>query len=718
MAAFDFLCRPTRRGRARIRSRSRHATGVPSPGSSHDNWTFRKERGSRSGLAGGVARHAVAILAMAVMVAGTPGRGQAQDAPDTCKGLLFSTSEDYLNRGPAVPDGGPVISDGDLLAWDVSLGVRLCRRNEQLIRDFDIARVDLGLDAVWALDEQRSIIAFSTELDSPNKGQFTAGDLLFTDGGIIPNAALLAAFDVPRSLDLGLDAVTLVGEPERLRRLIAMARNGVFREVPERLPEVLKELNTDIWFSTEGTPPKVQQPLFIDGDLLSAQTGMIVRSHINLLPALPSGIPMRGADFGLDAFTPGLDPIENVPIELLSTEILGEARVAFTDGDVLQPGPSIYLRNIDLLKNFEPVTRDLGLDALHDDQGVVAECAPPSLTFVSDVEVGLIDPVSGLANWGSVTQRPFANWIRVQGSLPELSNCPDIANYEYRVEVDTGSGFPTLSQPGVVHPASQNWRRTVRPTPLTPCPIFRNDTYDSDALGWFAVTDYRLFDGCGDPPSLAVWDSSGAPDGTLARIRVVMREIGASSLTYASAPVSVKIDNDRLQAPSNLLPASSGTGDMWFDIFKTGEGSPLGDQCRIEGEGNPVVLDIKGRANDAHFWKYELRWSGGFVVGTHPVTLAADATEFDDGRPDLTATGTQPPAAIDVPLKTGFDLTAAYASVATAQGVPPDLPDVCGFTLYYWAWDRAIQLGFSPAINHFPHQHRYTWIPRSFCVTR
>lgn len=668
--------------------------------------------------AGRLARAGVAGLIVGGVVIGTSLSDAEAQRVDNCKGLLFSTEEDFVTRGAKPPDGNVVISDGDLLAWDVSAGVRLCRRNAELIQHFDIARVDLGLDAVWALDEKRSVIAFSTELDSPNKGQFGAGDLLFTSGGIIPNAALLTAFKVPRSLDLGLDAVTLVGRREGLERLIKLADQGQFRESPQKLPSVLKELNVDIWFSTEGTPPLIGSPLFIDGDLLSARDGVIVRAHTSLLPALPSGIPVRGADFGLDAFTPALDPIENVPIELLSTEIVGRARASFTDGDVLQPGPSVYLHNFDLLKAFEPVTRDLGLDALHGDQGNVAQCAPPALTFISEVEVGMIDPVSGLATAGGVTQRPFAGWVRVQGSLPEAANCPDLAKYEYRVEVDQGGGFPDLTQPGVVHPAAQNWRRTVRPTPISPCPIFRNDTYDSDALGWFAVTDYRRFDGCGDPPSLAAWRSTDAPDGTLARVRLVMREIGAAALTYASAPVAIKIDNDRLQPPINLLPASSGTGDMWFDLYRAGAAKPMGDQCKIDGQGKDVVLDIKGRANDAHFWKYTLTWSGGLIPTEKPITTAADATAFDDGRADLTATGTQPPAANDVPLKLGFNLSTAYAAAATASGLPPDLPQVCGYTIHYRAWDRAIQMSFNPPHNSFGFVDRRTKIQRSFCVAR
>ena len=659
---------------------------------------------------------AAAFGGLLLVAVGLPDDAVAQDDP--CSGLLFSTSEDFLTRGPKPSDGNPIISDGDLLAWHVSVGARICRRNADLIRQFDISRVDLGLDAVASVDESRKLIAFSTELDSPNGGQFTAGDLLFTNGGVIPNAALLALFNLPRSLDLGLDAVTLVGEEDRLRRLAEIARSGRLRENPGQLVSFLKELDIDIWFSTEGTPPEIGKPIFLDGDLLSARDGVIVRSNASLLPALPAGIPVRGADFGLDAFTPALDPIENVPVELMSTEIVGFGPTPFTDGDVLQPGPSIWLKAGDLLKTLEPATRDLGLDALHENIGDVAQCAPPSITFISNVEVGMIDPTTGLADFGGVMQRPFARHIRIQGSMPELVNCPDLANFEYRVEIDQGAGFPTFADPGVVHLASENWRRMVRPTPASPCPISRNDTYDSDALGWFAVTDYRRFDGCGDPPSLAVWDSTDGASNALVRARLVMREIGAPTATYVSGSVRVQIDNDRISLPDNLLQTSSGTGDMWFDIYRASEMSPLGDQCKVEGDGEDVVLDMKGRINDDYFWKYDLRWSGGFVVGAHMITVAADQTKFDDGRADLDGEGTQPPASILVPLKTGFDLTAAYATVAAAQSVPTELPEVCGFTVHFRAWDRAIELNFARGINYFSPISRHTTMWRSFCVSR
>ncbi len=71
-----------------------------------------------------------------------------------------------------------------------------------------------------------------------------------------------------------------------------------------------------------------------------------------------------------------------------------------------------------------------------------------------------------------------------------------------------------------------------------------------------------------------------------------------------------------------------------------------------------------------------------------------------------------------MPLKTGFNLTTAYAAVATAQSVPPDLPDVCGFTVHFRAWDRAIQLNFVRPNNYFGPVSRDTQMWRSFCVSR
>ena len=111
-----------------------------------------------------------------------------------------------MTRGPTPPDGNPIISDGDLLG----VGCAVCARNGDLLKSFDVT-MDLGLDAADVIDVGEYVVAFSTELDSPNLGQFTAGDLLSTNGAIIPNVALLYSFDLPRA-DLGLDAIHFIGE--------------------------------------------------------------------------------------------------------------------------------------------------------------------------------------------------------------------------------------------------------------------------------------------------------------------------------------------------------------------------------------------------------------------------------------------------------------------------------------------------------------------------
>ena len=166
--------------------------------------------------------------ALAVLVAtwALPLEADAQAIAGNCRGLLLSTSEDFTMREGEGPDGNPIVSDGDLLAFDAGSGVTvICLRNRDLLRPFDIERVDLGLDAVAALGPKREAIAFSTELDSIH-GQFTAGDLLFRsslpflDGLIIPNVALLAQTKLQPPYDIGLDAVSFVGEQDSILRAL------------------------------------------------------------------------------------------------------------------------------------------------------------------------------------------------------------------------------------------------------------------------------------------------------------------------------------------------------------------------------------------------------------------------------------------------------------------------------------------------------------------
>ena len=278
---------------------------------------------------------------------------------EACRTIAFSTEVDFLTRGPMPPDGKPIISDGDLLGKDCVV----CARNWELLYNFDVS-TDLGLDAVDVIDVGTGLVTFSTELDSPNAGQFTSGDLLSTNGTIIPNLALLKMFNI--SYDMGLDALLFIGEPERIAAFFNEAKDfprEYWLRNPDALVGMLRQWQIDIWFSTEGTGPLPTMPGFLDGDLLSAVDGVIIASNdILLQPGVPAGIPNRGVDFGLDAVAGHRNGMR----ELIhfSTELLFSGEPGFTDGDVLKLGNGVILSNEDLIRCFEPVANFLGIDAL------------------------------------------------------------------------------------------------------------------------------------------------------------------------------------------------------------------------------------------------------------------------------------------------------------------------------------------------------------------
>ncbi|MBA7633001.1 hypothetical protein ES703_40557 [subsurface metagenome] len=207
-------------------------------------------------------------------------------------GVFFSTEEDFVTQSTIPSDGNPIISDGDLL----NMGGYVYMRNLKLLNVFD-GEFDLGLDAADVIDIEDYFVAFSTELDDP-MGRFTAGDLLATNGAILPNSALLAAFDIPHELDLGLDAVHFIGNREVIIEFLNKMEAGgneYWQKNPEKMIGYLKEFGIDILFSTEGTAPWPKEPKFLDGDLLSAATGTIVAANSDLLPhSVPAGIPERG----------------------------------------------------------------------------------------------------------------------------------------------------------------------------------------------------------------------------------------------------------------------------------------------------------------------------------------------------------------------------------------------------------------------------------------
>jgi len=293
------------------------------------------------------------------------GPATAQDEPEEVlkRGVFFSTEEDFVTRGPEPPDGNPIISDGDLLD---SAG-QVYMRNSRLLSVFKV-RYDLGLDAADVIDVEERLVAFSTELDHP-RGMFTAGDLLATNGAILPNSSLLIKFDLPRDLNLGLDAVHFIGKQEAIIKFLTVVREHgreFWLENPEELIEYLKKYDINIWFSTEGTAPFPNAPRFLDGDLLSAADGTVVGRNALLLPSgVPAGILKRGVDFGLDAYAEPTRAYKTARERgLFSTEILFKGQPSFTDGDVLLFGNGVVVTNDVLVGPFRPEAKFLGLDAL------------------------------------------------------------------------------------------------------------------------------------------------------------------------------------------------------------------------------------------------------------------------------------------------------------------------------------------------------------------
>lgn len=309
----------------------------------------------------------MASVALPGLAASQVGTGELK----YCKDFAFSTEEDFL--GPDI-----VISDGDLLGIVQSPtgapDCHICARNADLLGQGFDARADLGLDAVDVIDADNYIVAFSTELDSPSVDPigFTAGDLLVTmdTGGLFSNAivilntALTLNFQKPVNYDIGLDAIHFVGQPaEIIAFLVDAAAQPQPIDAGEMVDLLDAYLNVDILFSTEGTFGPVNNPDFLDGDLLSVRLGAVVAGNADLLPGtVPAGIPQRGVDFGLDAAT--TDRLGTKEQIHYSTEILYDGELSFSSGDILAYGNGVVATNFELLQCFGPGARELGLDAL------------------------------------------------------------------------------------------------------------------------------------------------------------------------------------------------------------------------------------------------------------------------------------------------------------------------------------------------------------------
>ncbi len=533
-------------------------------------------------------------------------------------------------------------------------------------------------------------------MDDPNN-QFTAGDLLATNGAVIPNNALMVQFDQP-PVNIGLDAVQFVGETENIiefLNIVAERGRDFWQENPSALVEFMEEFGIDILFSTEGTGAFPEQPLlFLDGDLLSARNGSIVTANSNFLPTLPAGLPQRGADFGLDAFTQ--DPIEQVEY-LFSTEIVSlEQQLTFTDGDVLQQGGSVLFKNPDLIREFDPVTTDLGLDAL--DFVEIDKCLP-QITEVGGVGLSEINNTTGYAShpypdYPSASDRPFGRSVSIRGQVPS-SECVDVNQYEYRVEYqDSGN-------------SSQTWVPIMTPSgwQFDPSPscnsLLPSQPYQSNKDGWIPLATYWLAKNCRSNQALNVWNTKRLNDGRY-KLRLIVQEIGNPASAIMSSEVPIVIDN--------TLPL-----DVEMSLYNADGTKLLANQCEINGSESPTVITIKGQVRDKHFFNYKLWWEGGDVHSRKPISISPSRSYYDGGRADIDESGTLPASATDVPLAT-FKFTDAYKK---AQKEGKD-PIKCGYTIRLRGTDRTILGEFLPGyhnpVRDFVDQN---WIEysQSFCFT-
>ena len=593
------------------------------------------------------------MIGTALLVKPSAVAGQVDPARlAQCLEIGFSVEEDFVTQGPVPFDGNPIISDGDLLGP----GGALCARNAELLSGFDIpAAFDLGLDAadVITVTANLGLVAFSTELDSPNAGQFTSGDLLVTNGAVILNEALTAKWDV--NYDLGLDAIHFVGDRVEIRRFLEAAA-GQSPVDAVTLSGFFETYSTvDIWFSTEGTFGPLASPTFLDGDLLSARNGTVVASNADLLdPSVPAGIPGKGVDFGLDAVATDRRGTKRTIHH--STEILYEGKVAFTDGDVLRYGNGVVATHWDLIKPFEPKADMLGLDALTVNLRPGPEVCISRITKIGGVDIADINPGTGmvmpLTISGINAPQPFGGRIPLEGQI-----CDDVDRFRV-VYRKAGSSDPW--EPIDV-PVPRNWQVRIDAL-IPPGPdCVGSMTWSSSASGWFDGVDYRdlsrpALGGCNPGLALTVWESGAAVAGSEARYELIL-ETETSSGIVSDTTRLVQLDN---QAPIVNLDKQAGTCDEFSET--------------------DMPLMVTGRISDTHFHRYRLAISGNSYGVHHYPTVAY----YDDPTDNIISTGTL-----------NWDLFNNLRTVDVGD-LATD-PIECGYTVHFTAWDRTVVCGF-----HYP----------------
>lgn len=637
------------------------------------------------------ARSAAALVAVAAVAALAPIPLAAQQLPP-CSGIVFSTEEDFIARAGESADGNPIVSDGDLLTVSPGGGgAAVCARNRDLLRVFEV-RADLGLDAADVVDAEGFLIAFSTELDHP-RGAFTAGDLLFTTGGVLPNAALLAAFDLQVPRDMGLDAVHLIGDPDGLKRLVEAVGTqprDAWIENPGGFSKLLQETGTDVWFSTEGTELPLTSPAFLDGDLLSAKNGIIVaRNSLLLPPPVPAGIPDRGVDFGLDAVT-GSRKEDRESIHY-STEILyrGE-KPTFTDGDVLRLGNGVVIPHEKLVNPFEPKADFLGLDALHfraeeplREPNLQSLCGRgyPDLDFdggrvaVNGGGTGLYR--DGLGGGTPVPpRRPCGEFAAFDGFLPAAG--VDRFRVAFR---KAGAAAPA---PGTASGIETAWKvKTFQFFPFPGC--YYNTVLATDPDGWMDASDFLAArDGfpCTNPAmQLAVWNTPalGNPDKD-AHFVVWLEWDDGSALHREAVEHHVQLDN--------TLPVITPFPNGLQVRLPGGGANDLVPACGEAPEGTSK-FEVWGQFADDYYWNFRLRLKGGLppaAVNYGPHAYY-DATDGPPGLKNTDDTGTKPAPPPGLQHLRDIDMTDLGASFQD-----------CCYVLDLWVRDAAIRHSFNQKV--------------------
>ncbi len=666
-------------------------------------------------------------LGLPVASASAPAVEPAATPPiSLCATSAFSTEEDFMARDVKIFDGNQHVSDGDVL----SPTGQVCMRNANLTAAWFVGAVapDLGLDALDILDTDRPIVAFSTEVDHP-AGAFTAGDLLFTPGWVIPNIALVKPFNI--TWDIGLDGVQFIGKMTDILRFVNTLPNHPreqFIQNPGLLQSLLKEFSIDIWFTVEGTAAIGTKSQVLDGDLLSAATGTIIFPQSALLPAdVPAGLPQRGVDFGLDAIATPRDRDLALKALWFSTEILYDGKTSFTDGDVLNLGDGIARTNWDLIKAFNPSASFLGLDALA--IGVPEVTKDPNIQklcgdqrFVSEFDGGLV-PIGGSGTGlyqGVFTAdprgQPCGLYVPVDGYVP-----PAAGVTKFRVAYrPNGAAAPGTVDDPATPGIRTRWRLAV-PRPFPPFGCFippegsvLEQLLETDSRGWMDANNwFKAYDGTltgcvNHNLRLAVWDTNNSqglgwnpPDPNGHYVLWLEWQDGGG---LHREPVEHHLQLD------NTLPVIAPYPNG-LQVYVNNPDGSRGAQvvaCGDEKTG-AKEFQIWGQFADKYYSGFRLR-----VVGGGPPTAIAyfptyptlhqwwDATDGPPGLKNTDDTGTRPDVTT-VQLR-NINLATALGSAFTR----------CCYLLDLWVYDASIRHAFDRVVATDVSGDYYSYQPITF----